>query len=70
MVRGAGRFTVDGTSVDVPHGGGVAVRDPALVREAVALEAGTLVLVVGGRPGLAFTPSMWEENLLTRGVRD
>ena len=70
MVRGAARFTVDGTSVDVPHGGVVAVRDPALVREAVALEAGTLVLVVGGRPGLAFTPSMWEENLLTRGVRD
>jgi hypothetical protein len=46
------------------------VRDPALVREAVALEAGTLVLVVGGRPGLVFTPSTWEENLLTRGVRD
>ena len=70
VVRGAARFTVDGTSVDVPHGGVVAVRDPALVREAVALEAGTLVLVVGGRPGLAFTPAMWEENFLTRGVRD
>jgi hypothetical protein len=64
------RFTVDGTSIDVPHGGVVAVRDSALVREAVALEASTLVLVVGGRPGVAFTPSMWEENFLTRGVRE
>jgi hypothetical protein len=70
VVRGAARFIVDGTSVDVPHGGVVAVRDPALVREAVALEVGTLVLVVGGRPGVAFTPSTWEENFLTRGVRN
>jgi hypothetical protein len=70
VVRGAARFTINGTSVDVPHGGVVAVRDPALVREGVALEAGTLVLAVGGRPGVAFTPSLWEENLLTRGVRD
>ena len=61
--------TVDGTSVDVPHGGVVAVRDPALVREAVALEAGTLILAVGGRPGVAFTPSAWEESFLARGVR-
>lgn len=69
MVRGAARFTVDGTSVDIPHGGVVSVRDPALVREAVALEAGTLVLAVGGRPGVAFTPSTWEENFLSRGLR-
>jgi hypothetical protein len=69
VVRGAARFTIDGTSVDVPHGGVVAVRDPALMREAVALEAGTLVLAVGGRPGVAFTPSLWEERFLARGVR-
>jgi quercetin dioxygenase-like cupin family protein len=70
VVRGAARFTIDGTSADVLHGGVVAVRDPALVREAVALEAGTLVLAVGGRPGVAFTPSIWEENFLTRGVSE
>jgi quercetin dioxygenase-like cupin family protein len=70
VVRGAARFTVDGTSVDVPHGGVVAVLDPGLVREAVALEAGTLVLAVGGRPGVPFTPSMWEENILARRARD
>ena len=68
VVRGAARFTVDGTSVDVPQAGVVAVLDPALVREAVALEAGTMVLAVGGRPGIAFTPSIWEENFLARGV--
>ncbi len=70
MVRGAARFTVGGASVDVAHGGVVAVLDPALVREAFALEAGTLVLVVGGRPGVAFTPSLWEQSFLARGVRD
>jgi hypothetical protein len=69
VVRGAARFTVDGTSVDVPHGGVVSLRDPALVREAVALEAGTLVLAVGGRPGAAFSPSGWEEKFLSRGLR-
>jgi hypothetical protein len=70
VVRGAARFTVDGTPTDVPHGGVVAVLDPALVREATALEAGTLVLAVGGRPGVAFKPSAWEERFLARGVRD
>lgn len=69
VVRGAARFTVDGTSLDVPHGGVLAVLDPALVREAVALEAGTLVLAVGGRPGIAFAPAQWEDNFLARGVR-
>ena len=44
------------------------VLDPALVREAVALEAGTLVLAVGARPGVAFTPSTWEEKFLARGA--
>ena len=68
VVRGAARTTVDGTSVDIPHDGVVSVRDPALVREAVALEAGTLVLAVGGRSGVAFTPSTWEENFLSRGL--
>jgi hypothetical protein len=70
VVRGAARFTVDGTSVDVPHGGVVALLDPQLVREAVALEAGTLILAVGAQPGVAFTPSEWEERFLKRGVRD
>jgi hypothetical protein len=68
VVRGAARFTVDGTSVDVSHGGVLAVLDPTLVREAIALEADTLVLAVGGRPGVAFTPSKWEENFLARGA--
>jgi hypothetical protein len=70
VLRGAARFTIDGTSFDVPPGGVVALRDPALVREASALEAGTLVLAVGAQPGVAFTPSEWEERFLSRGVRD
>ena len=70
VVRGAARFTVEGASFDVPHGGVVVLHDPALVREAVALEAGTVVLAVGSVPGAAFTPSPWEDRFFPRGVRD
>jgi len=38
------------------------VRDIAAKRRAVATEAGTTILIVGGRPGEAFTPSPWERN--------
>jgi tetratricopeptide (TPR) repeat protein len=38
------------------------VRDPAAKRKAVAQQPGTTVLVVGGRPSEAFTPSPWERN--------
>ncbi len=69
VVRGAARFTVDGTQLDVPQGGVVAIGDPALLRDAVALEADTLVLAVGAEPGVPFTPSDWEEKFLARGVR-
>ena len=34
--------------------------DPATVRGAVALEAGTTMFVVGAEPGAAFTPSDWD----------
>jgi hypothetical protein len=36
------------------------VRDPALVRSAVAKEVGTTVLCVGGWPDRPFEPSHWE----------
>jgi hypothetical protein len=69
VVRGAARFTVDGTSVDVRHGGVVAVGDTGLMREAIALQDDTLVLAVGGRPDDTFTPSVWEETFYARGLR-
>jgi hypothetical protein len=62
VVRGRARFTLDGEEVDVPAGTFLFVGDPAVVRGAVATEADTTVLAVGGRPGQAFRPSSWEHG--------
>lgn len=64
VVRGGARFTVDGESFDAPAGTIVALTDPALVRSATALEAGTTVLAVGASPATAFTVSPWERRNL------
>ncbi len=55
VLAGGCRFTVDGDDVDAPRGTAVFVRDTATKRSARATEDGTIVLVVGGRPGEAFT---------------
>jgi hypothetical protein len=60
VVKGHATFTVDGEEIDAPAGALVFVRDPGLKRNAVATEAGTTVLVVGGKRGEAFRPSPWE----------
>jgi tetratricopeptide (TPR) repeat protein len=59
---GHAAFTVNGDEIDAPTGTFVFVRDPAAKRKAVAHEAGTTVLIVGGTPGEAFTPSVWEKQ--------
>lgn len=60
--NGRATFTVNGDEIDAPTGTFVFVRDLAAKRKAVAEEAGTTVLIVGGKPGEAFTPSPWERN--------
>jgi hypothetical protein len=60
VVRGRARFTLDGEDVDGPAGTLVFISDPTVKRGAVAEDADTLVLAVGGKPGEAFTPSAWE----------
>ena len=60
VVSGHATFTVDGETVDAPAGTAVFVKDPAVKRSAVGNEADTLILVVGGKPGEAFTVSPWE----------
>ena len=60
VVAGHATFTVAGEEVDAPAGTLVFVRDPALRRAAVAHEAGTTLLCVGGRPGQPFRVSTWE----------
>ena len=60
VVTGHATFTVAGEEVDAPSGTLVFVRDPAVKRAAVAHEAGTTLLCVGGRPGKPFRISSWE----------
>jgi tetratricopeptide (TPR) repeat protein len=62
VVAGHATFTVNGKEIDAPAGTLVFVGDPVAKRAAVAAEAGTTVLVVGGTPGEAFRPRSWEAN--------
>ena len=62
VVSGHATFMLDGTEVDAPAGTLVFARDPAVKRAAVAHEAGTIVLCLGGRPGQPFRVSSWEAS--------
>ena len=59
VVSGHAVFTVDGEEVDAPAGTLVFLDDPAQRRAAVACEAGTTVLAIGGVPGV-HPVSAWE----------
>ena len=59
---GRATFTVNGDEIDAPAGTFVFVRDAAAKRTAIAEEAGTTIVIVGGKPGEAFGPSPWERN--------
>jgi hypothetical protein len=59
VLAGRARFTLDGEDVEGGAGRMVFVRDPAVRREAVALEAGTQVLALGGPPTFAPAGSEW-----------
>ena len=60
--HGPATFTVDGERVAAPAGSLVYVKDPRTRRGAVADEAGTTILVIGGEPGAAFSVSPWERS--------
>jgi len=62
VTSGHATFAVEGERIDAPSGTIVFVRDPAATRGAVALEPGTTVLSVGGKPGEAYLPRSWETN--------
>jgi len=64
LVAGKATFTVDGEDVEAVPGTVVFVRDPASKRGAVAREADTTVLAVGGKPGEGYVPRAWETNAL------
>lgn len=59
VARGHATFTLDGADVDAPEGTFVFVR-PGTRRGAVAQEAGTTVLAMGGKRGEPFRVSGWE----------
>jgi hypothetical protein len=63
VMSGHAVFTVDGEDVDAPAGTLVFVRDPTLIRSARATTDGTSILAVGGKPGVAFDVSRWEQDL-------
>jgi tetratricopeptide (TPR) repeat protein len=59
VTSGRAKFTVDGETRDAPAGTLVLVA-PGVMREAVAAEPETTVLVIGGRPGGALPVSAFE----------
>jgi hypothetical protein len=59
VFRGHATFTVDGETVDAPAGTLVFLDDPKQQRAARAVEAGTTVLAIGGKPG-THEVSAWE----------
>jgi len=69
VVAGHATFTLGGDEVDAPSGTAVFIRDPATHRHAVAVEPGTTVLAIGGKPGL-HEPSAWEWSFLAYGYAD
>jgi tetratricopeptide (TPR) repeat protein len=70
VARGRATFELAGEEFDAPAGTFVFVRDPAVRRGAVAAEADTTVLVVGGAPGQAFQSSPWEAWLAAKPLLD
>ena len=60
VLRGRAKFTIDGNEHELSAGQLVHVRDPELRRGAVALDADTIVLALGGKPGEPHTVSAWE----------
>jgi len=72
VIRGHATFTVDGEEIDAPWGTIVFLDDLEQRRHAIATEAGTTVLAIGGRPGV-HPVSSWEyifPSLPARNVGD
>jgi hypothetical protein len=72
VIRGHATFTVDGEEIDAPWGTIVFLDDLDQRRHAIAKQAGTTVLAIGGRPGV-HPISSWEyifPSLPARNVQD
>jgi hypothetical protein len=60
VLRGRASFTLAEETFEAPVGTLVHA-PPGTLREATAVEPGTVVLAMGAKPGEAFTPSPWED---------
>ena len=60
VLRGSARFKLGDDETLASAGMLVFISDPALRRGAIAEEDGTVVMVVGGTPGVAYEVSAWE----------
>ena len=70
VLTGRARFTLGDEEVDLASGTLVYLRDPMTKRGAVALEDGTTVLAIGGKPGEPYEPSLWEWSFATSPLRE
>jgi tetratricopeptide (TPR) repeat protein len=61
VIEGHATFTVDGEEIDGAPGTVVFVQ-PSVTRKAVARDAGTTILAIGGTAGEAYEPRPYEEN--------
>jgi len=61
VVEGRARFVCDGEEVELGNGEVLFAR-VGVKREAIALETPTLLLIVGGRPGQAYSPPIWASD--------
>jgi hypothetical protein len=68
VLRGRATFTADGTTLDGPVGTILFVGDPTVRRGAIAAEPETLILVIGGAPGEAYRPGVWEFSYVAYGL--
>jgi tetratricopeptide (TPR) repeat protein len=60
VLAGHAMFMLAAETLDAPAGTVVFIRDPDVRRSAVAVEAGTSVLAIGGKVGESYSPSPWE----------
>ena len=61
VVEGRARFVCDGEPVELGPGEVLYAR-PGVRREAVALETPTMLFIVGGRRGHAYSPPIWARD--------
>ena len=61
VVEGRARFVCDGEALELGPGEVLYAR-PGVRREAVALETPTMLFMVGGRPGEAYSPPIWASD--------